>query len=299
MTLLKKLMKGGRKMSLTIESLDIDFEELMKEAKSLIPIYAPEWTNHNPSDPGITLVELFAWLCEMIAYRIDQVPEKNYLRFLNLLGIQLNEGEELVSGIRRGVEQLSECTRAVTAEDYELLAYKALMEESGLKDTYTDLAVRTICCTNCDLENSKSDMEGHISIILITQTEEQKKFLQESDNVKQYVKEYLSESKLVTNRVHVVDPDYQEVRIYMQIAAKDEKLVSTVKDVIEKYLDPIAGGPDNKGWTLGRNLYSSDLYYLVEGITGIDHVVRIELNAPALKPYQLIKLKELNIEVES
>jgi len=295
-------MEGGTQMSLPIQNLDIDFEELLKEAKSLIPIYAPEWTNHNPSDPGITLVELFAWLCEMMIYRINQVPENNYLRFLNLLGIQLNNGEELATGIRRGVKQLSECTRAVTAKDYELLAYNALMEKPGMKEAYPDLTVRTICYTNRDLENRKTDEDekfGHVSIILITKTQNQMKFLQEPYDLRQYVKQYLSERKLITNRVHVVDPDYQEVRINMQIAAKDEKLANTVKEVIEKYLDPITGGTDKKGWTLGRNLYSSDLYYLVEGITGIDHVIRIELDAPELMPYQLIKLKQLIIEVES
>lgn len=290
-------------MSLPIQNMDeINFEYLVKEAKSLIPVYAPEWTNHNPSDPGITLVELFAWLSEMIIYRIDQVPEKNYLSFLNLLGIQLKEGEELASGIRRGVKQLSECTRAVTIEDFELLAYKALLEKPNIKQIFPDLAVRTICLANRDLENSKtfdSEQFGHVSIILIMATQNQTDLMKETYDLKQYVKQYLSERKVLTNRVHVVDPDYQEVRITMQIAATDEKLAGTVKDVIEKYIDPITGGADKKGWPLGRNIYNSDLYFLVEGITGIDHVKQIELEAPALKPYQLIRLKELIIEVES
>jgi len=289
-------------MSLTLQNLDDhNFEELMKEAKSLIPVYAPEWTNHNPSDPGITLVELFAWLCEMIIYRIDQVPEKNYLRFLNLLGIKLTEGEELASGIRRGVEQLSECTRTVTTEDFELLAYKALMEKPNIKEIFPDLAVRTICFANRDLENCKMDdteQFGHVSIILIIETQNKKDFMKETYDIKQYVKQYLSLRKLLTNRIHVVDPDYQEARITMQISANDEKLAETVKDVIGKHLDPIIGGADKKGWPLGRNLYSSDLYYLMEGITGIDHVINVELEAPAIKPYQLIKLKELIVEVE-
>lgn len=291
-------------MSLNLQNIDddLDFEELMKEAKSLIPVYAPEWTNHNPSDPGITLVELFAWLCEMIIYRINQVPEKNYLRFLNLLGIQLSEGEELASGIRRGVEQLSECTRTVTGEDFELLAYKALMEKQNIKETFPDLSLRTICFANRDLENCKMDNTeqfGHVSIILIIKTQNQKDFMKETYDIKQYVKQYLSSRKLLTNRIHVVDPDYQEVRITIQISANDEKLAETVKEVIEKYLDPIIGGANKKGWPLGRNLYSSDLYYLMEGITGIDHVINVELEAPDIKPYQLIKLKELIVEVEA
>lgn len=290
-------------MSLPLQNLDdVTFEELVKEAKSLIPVYTSEWTNHNPSDPGITLVELFAWLCEMIIYRIDQIPEKNYLRFLKLLGIQLAEGEELASGIRRGVQQLSECTRAVTVEDYEMLAYRALMEKPDIKENFPDISARTICLANRDMENKKSeDSEqfGHVSVILIVSTQNQSDLMKETYNIKQYVKQYLSERKVLTNRVHVVDPDYQDIKINMLVAARDKKLADTIRSVIEEHIDPIQGGEGKKGWPLGRNLYKSDLYYLVERIPGIDHVKQIELEAPALKPHQLIKLKELNIEVEA
>lgn len=289
-------------MSLAIPNLDnLNFEELVKEAKSLIPIYDPEWTNHNPSDPGITLIELFAWLCEMVLYRIDQVPDENYEHFLNLLGIKLDDGEELASGIRRGVEQLSECTRAVTAKDFEQLAYKAVMEKPGLLEEFPDISVRTICYANCDLENSKSDKKklGHISMILITDTKNQMEFMKKHSDIRDYIKEYLLERKLLTNRIHVVDPEYKDIRINMQIAANDVKIEETVKKVLEEYLNPIRGGTDKKGWPIGRNFYSSDLYCLVEGITGVDHVIRLELDSPTLEPYQLVRLKSLNIEVES
>lgn len=289
-------------MSLPIQKLDeITFKDLVEEAKSLIPMYAPEWTNHNPSDPGITLVELFAWLCEMIIYRIDLVPEKNNLRFLKLLGTQLENGEELTSGIRRGVQQLTQCTRAVTTEDFEFLALKALMEKPGIKETYPDLIARTICLPNRDIENYKTEKAnqfGHISLILIMSTKNQSNLTKEIYDIKQYIKKYLFERKVLTNRVHVVDPDYKEIRINMQVVAKDKKIGDTVRNVIEKYIDPITGGENKNGWPLGRNLYASDLYYIVEGIKGIDHVKHMELDAPFLKPYQLIRLKELSIEVE-
>ena len=68
---------------------DRQFQDIVDEALRLIPRYAPEWTNHNPSDPGITLVELAAWMTDQILYRLNRVPEKNYIAFLNLLGIKL------------------------------------------------------------------------------------------------------------------------------------------------------------------------------------------------------------------
>lgn len=69
---------------------DRRFEDLVIEAKRRIPGYTPEWTDLNESDPGITLIELFAWLGEMILWRLNRVPEKNFIKFLELIGIQLH-----------------------------------------------------------------------------------------------------------------------------------------------------------------------------------------------------------------
>jgi phage-related baseplate assembly protein len=70
---------------------DRTFEDLVEEAITLIPKYSPGWTNHNPSDPGVTLVELFAWMTEMVIYRLNKVTDKNYLAFLDLMGISLQQ----------------------------------------------------------------------------------------------------------------------------------------------------------------------------------------------------------------
>ncbi|MFZ2498185.1 baseplate J/gp47 family protein [Methanosarcina sp.] len=66
---------------------DRKWQDIVNEAKALIPKYALEWTDHNPSDLGITLIELFAWIVEGMIYRLNRVPEKNFIEFLNLLGI--------------------------------------------------------------------------------------------------------------------------------------------------------------------------------------------------------------------
>src|SRR6266478_1989307 len=68
---------------------DRTYADIVAEALRLIPRYCPEWTNHNPSDPGITLLELTAWMTELILYRLNRVPEKNYLAFLELIGVRL------------------------------------------------------------------------------------------------------------------------------------------------------------------------------------------------------------------
>lgn len=68
---------------------DRSYEQLRNELVARIPVYAPEWTDHNASDPGITLLELFSFLGENLLYRFNQIPEATKLEFLRLLQIPL------------------------------------------------------------------------------------------------------------------------------------------------------------------------------------------------------------------
>ena len=65
---------------------DKTFAQLMDDAKKWIPRFAPEWTDHNAHDPGMTFIELFAWLAEMQHYYLDQILEEHELKYLRLLG---------------------------------------------------------------------------------------------------------------------------------------------------------------------------------------------------------------------
>lgn len=68
---------------------DRRFQDLVNEAKQRIVRKCPEWTDHNVSDPGTTLVELFAWMTDMLVYRINRIPDKLHVALLELLGVEL------------------------------------------------------------------------------------------------------------------------------------------------------------------------------------------------------------------
>jgi hypothetical protein len=68
---------------------DRSYQQLRDELVRRIPIYAPEWTDHNASDPGITLIELFSFLGENLLFRFNQIPEATKLAFLRLLQVPL------------------------------------------------------------------------------------------------------------------------------------------------------------------------------------------------------------------
>ncbi len=77
-------------MPLTIPRLALPLHrELVREALARVRFHNPEWTNLNDSDPGVTLIQLFAFIAEAIGYRADLIPDRNRLKFLQLLGIPL------------------------------------------------------------------------------------------------------------------------------------------------------------------------------------------------------------------
>lgn len=81
-------------MGLKIPDLDnITFEQLVEQARLLIGRYGPEWTDHNVHDPGITFIEIFAWLAEMQIYHLDQITDAQYETFLKLVGMGLKDAQ--------------------------------------------------------------------------------------------------------------------------------------------------------------------------------------------------------------
>ncbi len=129
-------------MPLTLPNLDdLSWEQLVREGRSLIPAYAPEWTNHNAADPGITLMELFAYLSEILIYRLNLVSENNLREFLKLIngpewskhGKDLRH-KDLQQEKRRIVSNLRHLHRAVTAPDFEALALAVNTELMSPRD---------------------------------------------------------------------------------------------------------------------------------------------------------------------
>ena len=63
------------------------YQQILNEALARIPVHTPEWTNYNDADPGVTIVQVFAFMAESLLYRANQVPERNRRKFLRLLGV--------------------------------------------------------------------------------------------------------------------------------------------------------------------------------------------------------------------
>ncbi|MFT4295584.1 MAG: putative baseplate assembly protein [Micropruina sp.] len=68
---------------------DRGFQDLVDDAKRLVQQRCPTWTDHNVSDPGVTLIEAVAQMVDQLIYRLNRVPDRNYIKFLELIGVEL------------------------------------------------------------------------------------------------------------------------------------------------------------------------------------------------------------------
>ena len=184
-------IEGTRECLMTISLLSLDdrlYDDLVKEFQALIPRYAPDdWTDRNPSDPGIMLVEFLAWLTESQIYRINRVPKDVYLaHFKWLIGDQWKSSsrefeEPLKDARRQALEIFSHPHRLISKEDFE----RVIIDRFGVRDldprsstTCTDTyhasvcscVERVYCVPERDLSASDPQQEqrGHVSVMLVT-----------------------------------------------------------------------------------------------------------------------------------
>ena len=269
-------------MPLSLPNLDDRrYPDLIEEARSLIPSYAPEWTNHNPSDPGITLVELFAYLTEMLVYRVNRVTDDNIRAFLKLItGTEVDKSRPLNAEIRAAVLDLRDQVRAVTTEDYERLAVAA-----------SPKAARARCLPSRNMEIPKpfaQESPGHVSVAVVSQGKNAD--AAEVQEMLGVIKADLEPRKLLTTRLHVVAPRFVKLSLKTTLVLKSGVLekgaadqatqkgaVDLAVEALQNFFDPLTGGPERRGWPFGRSIYVSEIYALLDGLPGVDYVSALTL----------------------
>jgi predicted phage baseplate assembly protein len=123
---------------------DRRFQDLVNEARLRITGACPEWTEHNVSDPGITLIELFAWMTEMLTYRLNRVPDKLHVALLELLGLTLEPPSAAKTGVRFRLAALPDEPVAISAEETEVGTLRTASEESVVFRPIEDFTIPAI-----------------------------------------------------------------------------------------------------------------------------------------------------------
>lgn len=263
-------------MPLQLPNLDDrTYDDLVEEARSLIPTYAPDWTNHNPSDPGITLIELFAYLTELLIYRLNRVTDANVVSFLKLLnGSEWQPSNDLATDIRQTMQQLRQVERAVTCQDFEQLALKA-----------DNRVARAECLPrrNLLMQDFETDRAGHMGVLIVPKTA----FESQLPDILAAVQKDLEPRCLLTTHLQVAAAQFRKLKIVTTVVplpdVRDGDLRKSVKQALQKFLAPLTSD-DKPNWPFGRNVFVSEIYQLLDQLPGVDYVYTASDNtAPNIK----------------
>jgi predicted phage baseplate assembly protein len=125
-----------------VELDDLRFQQLVDECRKSITKYCPEWTEVNVSDPGITLIELFAWMTDMLSYRINRLPEKLHVALLSLLDVHLRPPEAASGELRFLLERPPIAPVRIPARVTEVATQRTETQEPVVFATRTDFTIR-------------------------------------------------------------------------------------------------------------------------------------------------------------
>jgi hypothetical protein len=161
--------------------------------------------------------------------------------------------------------------RAISPPDYETLAREASPAVAF---------VRAIATRNA----SGRPLPGWVTLLVIPQNEDPRPW--PSFGLRQHILKYIEErapAELVgTGQIYVTGPDYLPIDVNATIAPVDPAEAGTVekaaRQALEDFFHPLRGGPDRRGWDLGRNVYMSDVAAVLERVNGVDYVKELALS---------------------
>lgn len=167
----------------------------------------------------------------------------------------------------RGPRHLRIRNRAVTAEDFEILAREAATSVARAR------------CIQPEPDNGLT--AGTVKVLIVPQVttiEEriQPEQLQIPKSLQEEVRRYLDERRLLTTALSVEAPQYVWVSAQVHVQVSPHLDAMSVAGEVERrlyqFLNPLHGGPDGIGWPFGRDLFIADVYALVDGVEGVDYV---------------------------
>jgi hypothetical protein len=269
---------------------DRSYADLTAQAQALLPSLYPDWTDYNPSDPGITLVELLAWLTEMLLFQVNEVtPDsiENFLKLLNGPGWSRPDTVSQHDAITATMLGLREIYRAVTPGDYEWLIMNTWPGTSAaVALPGSGKIARVRCVPRRDLSATdpavrSAEAQAHVSLVVLPGPE----LAGSEDALHAALWQFFDERRLLTTRHHVVGPGYVPVEISANLALRDDappqQALSAARGALAAHFDPLTGGPQHTGWPFGRAVYESEASaVLVEQVPALAYVENVQVTSP-------------------
>ena len=209
------------------------------------------------------------------------------------------EGETIDAVRWRGPQTLRHRGRAVSASDYEALAREA---SPGVA------AVRILPAT---APNGRP-APGWVTVIVVPQSQAPRP--RPSFELRRQIRDFLAArapATLPAERIAVIGPNYLPVGVTLRVAPREVSEAGAVgrrvREALERFLHPLAGGPEGRGWPFGRDVFLSDVAATVEAVDGVDYTHGLELllgDAPvgervSVPTDRIVVAGSVRVEVES
>lgn len=254
-------------MPLLVPNLDDrTYDDLLAEALRYLPTFAPDWTNHNPSDPGITVIELLSYVTELLVYRSNVVGDDHLAAFLRLLtGSHPEPGLPFDEQIRRIAMRLRQTKQAVCRRDFEHLAKIAVRGR----------VARAHCLPGLDLNRFGPDVvrEGNVSVIVVPIPERGDRSPVPDPELRQQIRLEMETARLLTTWLHICPPSYRPIHLSAKLTLEQNASGSEVRKAVEAALhsrfDAVGAPPTYAGWPFGKTIYALDLYRVIEDQPGV------------------------------
>jgi predicted phage baseplate assembly protein len=143
---------------------DRDFQSLVDDAKRLVQQRSPDWTDHNVSDPGVTLIEAFAQMVDQLIYRLNRVPDRHYVKFLELIGLQLYPSTAARGTATFWLAAAQPATVLVRAET-EVATPRTEVDEPVVFSTVADLPIVPCSFSNFAAVTSDGAITDHTRLL--------------------------------------------------------------------------------------------------------------------------------------
>jgi len=257
-----------------------------------------------------------------LIYRTNLVPEKTQDTFLKLIhgpDYERPAGQDLETAVRETVAELRELYRAVSEDDYERLT---LFTWNASRGAGIDAVARVRCLAEHTIDGQEklAEAPGYVTLLVVPDSPlfhddpAPAYWVDPSGELTSSLKIFFDDRKLLTTRVRVRGPGGVRVKIGATIFLKDDarnNIGADIRQALLRRFHPLVGGTDGRGWPWGRAVYPSDVFAVLDELSGIDYVenVTVVFDGPAeqkslrifdgdavkLHPHELVRLEPSGI----
>jgi hypothetical protein len=248
---------------------ELRYADLVDAARAKIPALAPEWTDHGPADAGVALIELLAWVTEILGYRATRQTDAMTRAFLELLGgVEAASADDVHTGLQQTLEELWTRYRAVSTDDFVHLAMHEFPTSPEGREVGGQAKLHQVVCLR--------PSPGRVKVVIIP-----KDYFLATPALIRALGRFYEPRRLLTTRVEVSQPKRIHVPVvvdvYLDEGAVPAALRQAIAGTIDTYFSPHEGGRDGGGLRIGGEVYVSDLFRLIDAIDGVDFVAKVEL----------------------